>query len=56
VKWQRVLRWILVLVAVSTIALVAFSARKRQKNTGGTHGLRMDPKAVIESAGGSSSN
>ena len=51
-KWQRVLRWILVLVAVSTIALVAFSARKRQKNTGGTTVLRMDPKAVIESAGG----
>ena len=51
-KWQRVLRWILVLVAVSTIALVAFSARKRQKNTGGSTVLRMDPKAVIESAGG----
>ncbi len=51
-KWQRVLRWILVLVAVSTIALVAFSARKRQKNTGGTAVLRMDPKAVIESARG----
>jgi lipopolysaccharide export system protein LptA len=52
VKWQRVLRWILVLVAVSTIALVAFSARKRQKHTGGTLVARMDPKAVIESAGG----
>ena len=50
--WQRVLRWILVLVAVSTIALVAFSARKRQKNTRGTTVVRMDPKAVIESAGG----
>jgi lipopolysaccharide export system protein LptA len=52
VKWQRYLRWILVLVAVSTIALVAFSARKRQKHTGGTTVTRMDPKAVIESAGG----
>jgi len=51
VKWQRVLRWILVLVAVSTIALVAFSARKRQKNLGGTTVARIDPKAVIESAG-----
>ena len=51
-KWQRVLRWILVLVAVSTIALVAFSARKRQKHTGGTTVTRMDPKALIESAGG----
>ena len=51
-RWQRVLRWILVLVAVSTIALVAFSARKRQKHAGGTTVVRMDPKAVIESAGG----
>lgn len=51
-KWQRYLRWVLVLVAVSTIALVWFSARKRQKHTGGTTVTRMDPKAVIESAGG----
>ena len=50
-KWQRVVRWMLVLVAVATIVGVAMSARKRQKH-GDMTVPRMDPKAIAESAGG----
>ncbi len=52
-KWQRVLRLILVLVAVSTIALVAFSASQAAEAHRRDHGRpAWTRRRVIESAGG----
>ena len=51
-KWQRVLRVLLVVVAIATLAGIFVSIRKRPKGTGDGGVRRVDPKAVAESARG----
>ena len=51
-KWQRVLRFVLVFLAVATAIGVAMSVRKRPMPTNKMDVKRMDPKAIAESARG----
>jgi LPS export ABC transporter protein LptC/lipopolysaccharide transport protein LptA len=51
-KWQRVLRFVLVFLAVATAIGVAMSVRKRPVPTNASDVKRLDPKAVAESANG----
>ena len=51
-KWQRVLRFVLVFLAVATAIGVAMSVRKRPVPTNKMDVKRVDPKAIAESARG----
>jgi lipopolysaccharide export system protein LptA len=51
-KWQRVVRFVLVFLAVATAIGVAMSVRKRPVPTNKIEVKRVDPKAVAESAEG----
>ncbi len=51
-KWQRVLRLVLIFLAVATAIGVAMSVRKRPTATNKIDVKRVDPKAVAESAKG----
>jgi LPS export ABC transporter protein LptC/lipopolysaccharide transport protein LptA len=51
-KWQRVLRLVLIFLAVATAIGVAMSVRKRSPSSEKIEVKRVDPKAVAESAKG----
>ena len=51
-KWQRVVRLVLVFLAIATAIGVAMSVRKRPVPTNKIEVKRVDPKAVVESAEG----
>jgi lipopolysaccharide export system protein LptA len=51
-KWQRVVRFVLVFLAIATAIGVAMSVRKRPVATNKIEVKRLDPKAVVESAEG----
>jgi lipopolysaccharide transport protein LptA len=51
-KWQRVLRFALVFLAIATAIGVAMNVRKRPVSTASTEVKRLDPKAIAESARG----
>jgi len=51
-KWQRVLRFVLIFLAVATAIGVAMSVRKRPASTSKIDVKRVDPKAVAETAKG----
>ncbi len=51
-RWQRVLRFVLIFLAVATAIGVAMSVRKRDTTANKIPVTRIDPKAVAESAKG----
>lgn len=51
-KWQRIARFLIVIVAVACVAGVALSVRRRAPRTAETPLARTDPKATSESEGG----
>ena len=51
-RWQRVLRFVLIFLAVATAIGVAMSVRKRDVTANKIPVTRIDPKAVAESAEG----